>query len=211
MVETAGYRMNSPETFIDVDALPTNPQEGSRPVAWWGTWLFIATEAMLFAALISSYFFLRFNAPEWPLGGIEAPELRLAGIGTVVLLASSGVAHWAERQIKKDSVAGLRWGLAATVVLGIGFLGIQAYEYMHASFTPQTNAYGSIFFGVTGFHGFHVLVGVVILGALLIATRKRDRYSSDNLLPVRLGIIYWHFVDVIWIVVFSSLYISEHL
>lgn len=197
--------------FVDMESLPVDPQEESRPVSWWGMWLFIATEAMIFAGLISSYFFLRYRSGEWPLGGIAPPELHLAAMGTVLLLASSVSAHWGEKGIKDGDVARLRLGLTISILLGAGFLGIQAYEYVHSTFTPQTNAYGSIFFGVTGFHGFHLLVGVLILVALLVATRPRDRYGADNHLPVRLGIIYWHFVDVVWIVVFSSLYLSEQL
>lgn len=195
---------------VGLEGLPSDPEEGHRPVAWWGTWLFIATEAMLFAGLISSYFYLRFGADQWPLGGIEPPELRLAGIGTVLLLSSSATAHWAERGVTAGKVRQLQVGLALTIALGAAFLGIQAYEYINSTFTPQTNAYGSIFFGVTGFHGLHLLAGVGMLLAVAMAAFD-DEYDEHHHLPVRLTIIYWHFVDVVWIVVFSSLYLSEHL
>jgi cytochrome c oxidase subunit III len=196
---------------LAVDELPIDPQDGHRPVAWWGTWLFIATEAMLFAALLSSYFYTRFDAQTWPLGDIPPPELRLAGIGTVLLISSSIAAAWAERGIRAGDLGRLRIGLAVTVTLGVGFLGIQAYEYAHATFTPQTNAYGSLFFGVTGFHGLHVAVGVAMLTAVGSVAWRTERYDADHHLPVRLAALYWHFVDVVWIFVFSSLYLSEHL
>ena len=201
----------SQRSVVDVEELPTNPQEGHRPLAWWGTWLFIATEAMLFAALLSSYFYIRFGASTWPLGDIPPPELRLATIGTVVLVSSSVTAAWAERGIRKGDLPRLRAGLAATVALGVVFLGIQVYEYAHASFTPQTNAYGSLFFGVTGFHGLHVAVGVAMLAAVGSVAWRTTRYDADHHLPVRLAALYWHFVDVVWIFVFSSIYLSEHL
>lgn len=196
--------------IVDLDRLPSDPQEGHRPLAWWGTWLFIATEAMLFAGLISSYFYLRFGAETWPLGGIAPPELRLPAIGTVLLVTSSFTAHWAERGVAAGKIRRLQTGLALTIALGVGFLGIQAYEYLHSTFSPQTNAYGSIFFGVTGFHGLHLLGGVGMLLAVAVAAWDRE-YDEHNYLPVRLSIIYWHFVDAVWIVVFSSLYLSEHL
>ncbi|MFP3914572.1 MAG: heme-copper oxidase subunit III [Actinomycetota bacterium] len=201
--------MTDLQTLV-VDDLPRDPGHGHRPLAWWGTWLFIATEAMLFAGLISSYFYLRFGAEQWPLGDIEPPELMLAGVGTALLVTSSATAHWAERSIAAGRVRGLQWGLAATMALGVGFLGIQAYEYMHSTFTPATNAYGSIFFAVTGFHGLHLLGGVGMLLAVAVAS-WRGEYDRHHHLPVRLSIIYWHFVDAVWLVVFSALYLSEHL
>ncbi len=203
--------MTDRRVVVDIDALPTNPEEGSRPVAWWGTWLFIATEAMIFAALISSYFFLRFGSEDWPLGGIEPPELLFPAIGTGLLFASSVTAQWSERSIARSDASGLRLGLGITILLGCGFLGIQAHEYATSTFGPGTNAYGSIFFGVTGFHGFHLLVGIAILTAVLAAALRPGRYTADHHLPIRLAIIYWHFVDVVWIVVFTSLYLSERL
>lgn len=192
------------------DQLPHDPIESHRPVAWWGMWLFIATEAMLFAGLISSYFYFRFRADQWPLGSIPAPELMLPSIGTVLLVTSSATAHWAERGVAAGRVRRLQVGLGLTVLLGVAFLGVQIYEYAHAGFTPQTNAYGSIFFGVTGFHGLHVLVGVAMLLAIATAAWQGE-YDAEHHLPVRLAILYWHFVDAVWIVVFSSLYLSERL
>lgn len=195
---------------LDPRRLAHDPLEGHRPLAWWGTWLFIATEAMLFAGLISSYFYLRFGAEEWPLGDIPPPELLLPSIGTVLLLTSSATAHWAEKSVAAGRVRRMQVGLGATIALGAGFLGILAYEYAHAGFTPQDNAYGSVFFGVTGFHGLHLLAGVGMLLAVAVAAWEGE-YDEERHLPVRLSILYWHFVDAVWIVVFSSLYLSEHL
>ncbi|MFZ0626343.1 MAG: cytochrome c oxidase subunit 3 [Acidimicrobiia bacterium] len=196
---------------IDVEELPVNPQTGTLPVALWGTWLFIATEAMLFAALISSYFYIRFGADQWPLGGIEPPELVLAGLGTVLLVSSSLTAHWAERGAGSGSRFQMRLGLALTVLLGMGFIGIQAYEYTHSTFGPTTNAYGSLFFGITGFHGLHVIVGLIMLLTVGTVAWRTDRYDAEHHLPLRLAILYWHFVDIVWIFVFASLYVSVRL
>lgn len=198
-------------TSVEAEGLPHDPGDGTKPVAWWGTILFIATEAMLFGALISSYIYLRYNATVWPLGDIEPPELTLAIPATIVLLASSGLAHLAESRIRKGDETGLRWALVGTIGLGLCFLAIQVTEYAGSSFTPLTNAYGSIFFGVTGFHGLHVLVGVAMLTSVVTAARRPGRFTPERHIPVRTTVMYWHFVDVVWIVVFTTLYLSERL
>lgn len=195
----------------DLERLPVNPETGNRPVAWWGMWLFIATEGMLFAALLSSYFYIRFGADAWPPAGIAPPELGLPALGTVFLLTSSLTAHWAERGIRSGRTSQLRVGLGLTALLGAGFLGIQAREYATAGFGPTSSAYGSLFFGTTGFHGLHVLVGVALLLAVGTVAWRTDRYRPDHHLPVRLAVVYWHFVDVVWIFVFTSLYLSVRL
>lgn len=188
--------------------LPMDPQHGQLPFSWWGMWLFIATEAMLFAALLSSYFYVRFGATEWPLGGIEPQELLLPSIGTALLLSSSVAAHWGEVGARRGETWRLRLGLALAVTLGLGFLGIQAHEYASSPFGPSANAYSSLFFGITGFHGLHVLVGVGMLLAVGSVAWRTDRFGPERHLPVRLAILYWHFVDVVWLFVFSSLYLS---
>lgn len=196
------------ETRPIADHLPVDPKHDRLPFSWWGMWLFIATEAMLFAALLSSYFYVRFGSAVWPLGGIAPPELVLPSIGTGLLLTSSATAHWAERGARRGETWRLRLGLALTVLAGLGFLGIQAREYAGASFSPSTNAYGSLFFGITGFHGLHVLVGLGMLLAVGTIAWRTDRFGPDRHLPVRLTVMYWHFVDVVWLFVFASLYLS---
>jgi heme/copper-type cytochrome/quinol oxidase subunit 3 len=173
----------------------------------------IATETMLFGALIASYFFLRFKSdPQWPPDGIATPSLELPLVMTVILLSSSIPVHFAERAIKHGHRRGLQWGLAIGFVLGAAFLGLQAVEYAEKlnEFTPTTNAYGSLFFVITGFHGLHVLVGLMFS----IWTQIRaHRGAFDELrhLTVQNFTMYWHFVDAIWIFVVTTIYISPNL
>jgi heme/copper-type cytochrome/quinol oxidase subunit 3 len=175
-----------------------------------GMLLFIATEATLFATFIVSYFFLRFQStPRWPPEGIETPTLLLPGIMTVVLLSSSVPMHLADAGIRRGNRTRLRVGLLASFVLGASFLGLQVVEYLEKlrDFTPQTNAYGSLFFMITGFHGAHVAVGL-LLNLWVQIQAARGFYDADRHLTVRNVALYWHFVDVVWIAIFSSLYLA---
>ena len=188
--------------------------EGSRSFGWWGMVWLIATEATLFASLIASYFFLRFRyGPEWPPAGIEDPALELPIVMSVILLSSSIPVHLAEAGIEKGNATRLRWGLALGWLLGAAFMvitfGIEWPETLH-HFDPQTNVYGSLFFTITGFHGMHVLVGLA-LSAWAQVRAARGAFDADRHTTIQNFAMYWHFVDVVWIFVFLTLYISPRL
>jgi heme/copper-type cytochrome/quinol oxidase subunit 3 len=193
------------------EALATEMPSG-RTTGWWGMVMFVTTEATVFAALLGSYFYVRFQSPQWPPPGIEEPELTKAFIMTVLLLPSSLPVMWAERGIRKGQRWRLRLGLAITLVLGLSFLGVQALEYASnlKKFTFTTNAYGSLFYTVTGFHGFHVTVGVLMV-AWLLAASLRGSFGYKRHERVRLTAIYWHFVDVVWAAILLCLYLSPRL
>jgi cytochrome c oxidase subunit III len=184
-----------------------------RPTGWWGMVMFITTEATLFAALVASYFYLRFQStPEWPLGGIKPPELPLPLVMSAILLSSSLPMAWADRGIRDGRVGRLRLGLAVTFLLGVTFLGLQSYEYTVKleEFTPTTNAYGSLFYAITGFHGTHVLVGLLLI--LFVQVRAwLGHFGRGRHLHVQTTAMYWHFVDAVWVVIMLSLYIGPHL
>lgn len=187
---------------------------GPRSFAWWGMVWLIATEATLFAALIASYFYLRFRSgPEWPPGGIEAPTLELPLIMSAILLASSIPVHFAESAIKKGRQRGLRLGLLAGFVLGAVFLAmtlvIEWPEKLH-EFTPSTNVYGSLYFTITGFHLAHVFVGLVM--SLWTQVRAwQGAFGAESHVTVQNFTMYWHFVDVVWVFVFVTIYLSPNL
>ncbi|MCC6383001.1 MAG: heme-copper oxidase subunit III [Dehalococcoidia bacterium] len=199
----------TPEMTSDAAGLPTTGS-GLRATGWWGMVVLIATEATLFAALLSSYFSLRSGADVWPPAGVPKPEFSLAGPGTAILLSSSATMVWAELSIRRGRQGRLRAGMAVTSVLGLVFLAIQSIEYATSEFTPRTNAYGSLFFIITGIHGLHVAVGLCMLAVVQLRAWLRH-FDAERNLAVQNVSLYWHFVDAVWIFVFASLYISPRV
>ena len=114
--------------------------------------------------------------------------------------------HWALQAIKRGNRSGLKAGLSLTFLLGLTFLLTQVLEYSRIGFAPHTNAFGSVFFGLTGLHGAHVFVGLTLL-AFATTRAFRGHYTEDEHLGVEIPGIYWHFVDVMWIVVYTTVYI----
>ncbi|MGH7651458.1 MAG: cytochrome c oxidase subunit I [Gemmatimonadaceae bacterium] len=178
-------------------------------VGGWGMSLLVLNEAVFFAYLIFSYFYLSsLSQHSWPPGG--PPALKLVLPNTVILIASSFTAWWASRGIEANNGKRLRIGLIITIVLGVVFLVIQGFEFASKDFRPNGSAYASSFFTVTGFHGAHVLIGLLILGTILIRA-FRGHFRSENHLAVSNAVLYWHFVDVVWLAVLVSLYIVPRL
>ena len=172
-----------------------------------GILLFIVSEVMLFGAFFASYFFLRVVANDgpWPPHPFELP-VAIAGMNTAILVSSSFTMHWALESIRKGNRRGLQMGLVTTFLLGLTFLFIQINEYVHIGFSPQDNAQGSIFYGLTGLHGAHVTIGLVLLAFVTIRS-FRGHFSADSYRGMEIPGIYWHFVDVMWIVVYFTVYI----
>ena len=175
-----------------------------------GILLFIVSEVMLFGAFFASYFFLRVVAAEgqpWPPEGFELP-VAVAGVNTAILVSSSFTIHWALESVRRDNRRGMILGLAATFLLGATFLFIQINEYLHIGFSARDDAFGSIFYGLTGLHGAHVTVGLILLAfANIRAWRGHFGPNAKDHLGVEVPGIYWHFVDVMWIIVFTTVYI----
>jgi cytochrome c oxidase subunit III len=171
-----------------------------------GMLLFICSEIMIFGAFFTAYFFIRVvgHAP-WPAHGTELPKL-VAGFNTFILISSSFTIHFAQESIKRDNRLGLKVGMTATFLLGLTFLFIQINEYAHIGFSPQDHAQGSIFYGLTGLHGAHVTIGLILLAMVTIRS-FRGHYSADAYRGMEVPGIYWHFVDVMWIIVYTTVYL----
>src|SRR5205085_7730194 len=133
------------------------------------------------------------------------PKL-IAGMNTAILVSSSFTLHWAEHSIKRDNHFGLKAGILTTFLLGATFLFVQINEYVHIGFAPQDHAQGTIFYGLTGLHGAHVTIGLMLL--LFVTIRSfRGHYSAEHHHGMEVPGIYWHFVDIMWIVVYFTVYI----
>ncbi|MSO44031.1 MAG: heme-copper oxidase subunit III [Thermoleophilia bacterium] len=171
--------------------------------------LFIGSEIMLFASLFTAYFFIRYGVAneQWPplrADGepFELPVL-LTGINTLILVGSSFTLWWGEKRLAAGDSQGLIRGLWVTILMGATFLLIQLNEYAHLGFTPQDRAFSGAFYTLTGFHGAHVLVGLIVLSLCL-----RRAYRNDfNTTPLTAGSYYWHFVDIVWVLLFLLVYV----
>jgi cytochrome c oxidase subunit III len=171
-----------------------------------GMLLFIISEVMVFGAFFTAYFFIRIvNGDHWPAQGTELPKL-VAGVNTAILLSSSLTMHWAQTSIKNGNRRGLQAGMFTTFFLGLTFLFIQINEYAHIGFAPQDHAQGSIFYGLTGLHGAHVFIGLTLL-AMVTVRAFRGHFSPEEHRGVEVPGIYWHFVDIMWVVVYTTIYI----
>jgi cytochrome c oxidase subunit III len=169
--------------------------------------VFLISESMLFLGLFVAYFTFRAVATSWPPVGTPDLEILLPGINTVILLSSSFVIHNADVAIKKNEVAAFRMWFLITMAMGATFLAGQIYEYAHLEFGLKTNLFSSTFYVLTGFHGLHVLVGILMMGAVLWRSRTAGHYSSEQHFGIEAAEVYWHFVDVIWVLLFTILYI----
>jgi cytochrome c oxidase subunit III len=186
---------------------PANRSSRVEP-ALLGMLLFIISEIMVFGAFFTAYFFIRIVADghTWfPVDGKDLP-VAVAGVNTAILVSSSLTLHWAQTSIKNGNRFGLQAGMAATFLLGLTFLFIQINEYVHIGFAPQDNAQATVFFSLTGLHGAHVTIGLILLGMVTIRA-FRGHFSPEHHHGVEIPGIYWHFVDVMWIVVYTTIYV----
>ncbi len=186
----------------------------------YGMILFIASEVMFFVAWFWAYFdgFFNFDAheqyariasmgPTWPPTGVELfNPWHLPLFNTLILLTSGTTVTWAHHALLHKDKRGLVWGLAITVILGVLFTACQILEYTEAGFQYSGNLYGAAFFMATGFHGFHVLVGTIFLAVCLVRA-MRDSFTPEHHLGFEFAAWYWHFVDVVWLFLFASIYV----
>lgn len=182
-------------------------------------WMFIAQDGMSFGGLLFAYGVLRTSAAEWPVPA-EVLGIGLTALATFLLICSSLTMVFAVLAAQEKNQAALvRW-LSVTIACGIAFLGIQAYEYTHlvhsgigfanSSFQGESinNLFGTTFYAVTGFHGLHVLSGVIYM-TLILRGARQGKYTQGgtSYSPVELVGLFWHFVDLVWILVFTFIYL----
>jgi cytochrome c oxidase subunit 3 len=200
----------------------------------WGMGWFIFSEVMFFAAFFGALFYMRVLSvpwlgsgdtgellwsdfdPRWPASGpaIEGTYTPMGALGipalnTLILLSSGATVTWAHWGLKMGNRRQLNIGLALTIALGILFLCLQVYEYMHAyealNLTLATGAYGATFYMLTGFHGFHVTIGTIMLIVIFLRSLK-GHFTPDHHFAFEGVAWYWHFVDVVWLLLFVLVY-----
>jgi len=168
--------------------------------------VFPVSESIMFAGFFITYLFARAINVEWPPAGTEV-ELLVPTINTIILVSSSFVIHQGDVAIKKGDVKGFRLWYIATAVMGAIFLAGQVYEYLTLGYGLTTNVFSNCFYLMTGFHGLHVFVGLLLILGVLWRSRRSGHYSATKHTGIEMAEIYWHFVDIIWIVLFGLLYI----
>ena len=179
-----------------------------------GMVLFIASEIMLFGGLFAGYFYVRNQADTWPPEGIEHElSVLIAAVLTVILVSSSLTAHLAFLALKEGHPQLFKFGLAITIVLGSTFIGGQIWEWfnlMDEGLTAESGTYGSTFYVITGFHGAHVIAGLAMLFVVFVRALWGD-FTATRHLFADASILYWHFVDVVWVFVFTIIYVTPKL
>ena len=186
----------------------------------YGMIMFIASEVMFFAAWFWAFFDaslfyneaaqfgrVEYTGGQWPPAGIEVIDpWHLPLYNTIILLLSGTTVTWAHHALLHDDRKGLVWGLAITVVLGVLFTSVQAYEYAVAPFDFSGSLYGATFFMATGFHGFHVVIGTIFLLVCLLRAMA-GQFTSKQHFGFEAAAWYWHFVDVVWLFLFVCVYV----
>jgi heme/copper-type cytochrome/quinol oxidase subunit 3 len=192
--------------FHDVDPVYAE----TRDIRTLGFVLFLLADCILFSSFIFAYLYLRTSAPVWPpiVDGkqIEHLDVAFGAMNSIVLFGSGVTMHFALESWKNLKRAAFNFWIVATIALGIGFLSGQAHEYLTAPMTWTGSSFGASFFTLTGLHGFHVFAGVVFLTVLAIQA-NRGVYTGSKYFGLVAGTLYWHFVDVIWVLLFFLFYL----
>ena len=183
-----------------------------RSIAYWGVIFLALTEGVLFLNLLYSYYYLWSISQEWPPGEVTPPTLWFVTIRTVALLSSSFTIVLAEKALQKGQRRRVYAWVVTTVALAAFFLGGHIYEFtiLPTEFLWSDHAYGSLYYTILNFHGAHVAVGIMIWLFMLVRL-GRGAYGPDDETQFSVASIYWHFVDVVWVFVYPTIYLVPNL
>ena len=204
-----GSTIDTPDNILNSSVPPAASaahHEEHPDLRVFGLLTFLISESLMFGGFFATYLLLRGGAQAWPPEGTEV-ELLVPTINTIILISSSFVIHKGDTAIKKNDVSGLRFWYIVTAVMGAIFLVGQVYEYHTLGYGLATNVFSNCFYLMTGFHGLHVFVGLLLILGVLWRSRRDGHYSGTQHTGVEMAEIYWHFVDIIWIILFTLLYI----
>ncbi len=194
-------------TTVDHEALQHHEEHEHGDMRLFGFTIFLISETMLFLGLFSALLTYRSVALVWPPAGTPELEKLVPAINTVILIASSLVIHQASDAIKKNNLKAVRQSFLITLLMGATFLAGQLWEYAHLSFGLKSGIFGSTFYVLTGFHGLHVFVGLLLMATVIFRSMKPKHYTAESHFGIEATSLYWHFVDVVWIFLFLLLYV----
>jgi cytochrome c oxidase subunit 3 len=173
-----------------------------------GMVIFLCSESVIFLAFFAGYGVLKLSSPVWLPAGVEGLEVRSPLISTLILVSSSFVAYFAERQLQRGSLWGFRALWLLTMAMGSYFVFGQAVEWHGLAFSLQDGVFGGSFYLLTGFHGLHVISGILLMGLMLARSFQPGNYDGGEA-GVSSVSLFWHFVDVIWIILFALIYLWQ--
>jgi cytochrome c oxidase subunit III len=180
-------------------------EEGNK---MFGFIVFLLSESVIFISFFVGYIIYKTTTPNWLPEGVSGLEITEPAINTVILVSSSFVIYLAERALQKHNLKGFRLYLTATMAMGTYFLVGQAIEWSNLEFGFTSGVFGGMFYLLTGFHGLHVLTGILLQLMILVRSFIPGNYDSGHF-GVNATSLFWHFVDVIWIVLFILIYIWQ--
>jgi cytochrome c oxidase subunit 3 len=188
-------------------------EQHGTDTALMGMLLFIASEVMFFAALFGAYFNVKATAQIWPPEGTHFIDpIGLPIVATILLVSSSFTMQWGIWRIRKGDRKGMNRAVAVTLLMGVIFLGIQGFDYYTLvkddGFGINSGVYGTLFYTMTGFHGAHVLGGVIGLSVIL-SRGLAGQFSAKHHVAVEAVSAYWHFVDIVWVALFATIYVLK--
>ena len=187
------------------------PSAGGVDLRKAGLWAFLGSECVFFASLIATYVVYKSRNVGGP--GADILEIPLTSISTFALLMSSLAMVLALNAIQQNKKNLMRVWLAVTISLGLVFLGVEAYEFAHfyhEGLAMQTDLFGQSFFTLVGFHGFHVSIGVLWLATVWFASFS-PKFDKSRALSVEMAGLYWHFVDIVWVIIFTLVYLMQQV
>ena len=170
--------------------------------------IFLCSESIIFLAFFAGYITFKLSSPAWLPPGVEGLEIREPLINTIVLVSSSGVAWLAERALQRRRLWTFRLWWLLTMAMGSWFVFGQAVEWRHLPFGLGSGVFGGSFYLLTGFHGLHVISGILLMALMLIRSFRAGNYDGGEAGVVAVS-LFWHFVDVIWILLFLLIYVWQ--
>lgn len=186
-------------------------RQGAVPPLLFGTILFLASETLFFGGLFATYFTLRSETNPWPPAGVDL-DVRLVSVATVLLVVSSFTLQAGIVRARAGNLQRLRGWVLASIALGVVFLGIQLFDWIHlwtgTGFRVSSNAYGTVYYAMTGFHAAHVIAGVVLMFVIL-GRLAQGAYRDGQIEGAEAIAYYWHFVDVVWIGLFATIFVLK--
>ncbi len=170
--------------------------------------IFLCSESIIFLAFFVGYALLKITSPEWLPEGVEGLETRMPLINTVILVSSSFVAYFAEVYLHKENLWGFRALWLLTMAMGSYFVYGQYVEWSELAFSLSSGVFGGTFYLLTGFHGLHVITGILLMGLMLARSFRPYNYAKGEM-GVTAVSLFWHFVDVIWIILYVLIYVWQ--